>query len=81
MKLFQGMARSDYQDVFRALGYFIDENGYTDVRIVESEEGLVFQGRTSKRRNEKDKSEFDTFLITDTEIKDMVRESYKRRGK
>ncbi len=81
MKLFQGIARSDYQDVFRALGFFIDENGYTDVRIVESEDGLVFQGRTSKRRNDKNKSEFDTFLITDAEIKDMVRESYKRRGK
>ena len=41
MKLFRGMKRSDYQDVLRALGNFIDDHGYTDVRIVETEDGLV----------------------------------------
>lgn len=81
MKLFQGLTHSDYQDVLRALGYFIDENGYTDVRIVESENGLVFQGRATKKRDQHTKSSFDTFLITDDELKEMVRGSYKRRGK
>jgi hypothetical protein len=81
MKLFQGLAHSDYQDVLRALGYFIDENGYVDVRIVESDDGLVFQGRSTKRPSHDSKSPFDTFLITDGEIKEMVRGSYKRRTK
>ena len=45
MKLFRGMQRSDYQDVLRALGYFIDDHGYTDVRILETDDGLVLQGR------------------------------------
>ena len=40
MRLFRGLKRSDYQDVLRALGYFIDDHGYTDVRIVETEDGL-----------------------------------------
>ena len=79
MKLFRGMPRSDYQDVLRALGYFIDDNGYVDVRLIESENGLVFQGRKPDRNNPGEQG-FDTFLITDDEIKVMVRDSYRRRG-
>ena len=78
MKLFQGLPRSDYQDVLRALGHFIDDNGYVDVRIVESENGVVFQGRKPEQSRPGEKG-FDTFLITDDEIKQMVRESYHRR--
>jgi hypothetical protein len=78
MKLFTGMSRSDYQDVLRALGYFIDEHGYVDVRIVESENGVVFQGRSPDRKGTGERP-FDTFLITDDEIREMVRESYRRR--
>ena len=79
MKLFRGMKRSDYQDVLRALGYFIDDRGYTDVRIVETEDGVVLQGRVAERREIGDAS-FDTFLITDEDVKVMVRDAFLRRG-
>jgi hypothetical protein len=45
MKLFRGLAKTDYQDVLRAIGLFIDEHGYTDVRTIEIEDGVVLQGR------------------------------------
>ena len=79
MKLFHGMKRSDYQDVMRALGYFIDDHGYSDVRIIETEDGLVLQGRVPERR-EIGESSYDTFLITDEDIKVMVRDAFRRRG-
>ena len=79
MKLFRGMRRSDYQDVMRALGYFIDDHGYSDIRIVETEDGLVLQGRVADRR-EIGESSYDTFLITDEDIKVMVRDAFRRRG-
>jgi hypothetical protein len=79
MKLFSGMSRTDYQDVFRALGRFIDEHGYTDVRIVEIEDGLVLQGRVPDRR-EIGKTSYETFLITDEDLKEMVRDAFTRRG-
>jgi len=79
MKLFRGMKRSDYQDVLRALGSFIDEHGYSDVRIVETEDGLVIQGRVVDRR-EIGESSYDTYLITDDDIKVMVRDAFQRRG-
>ena len=79
MKLFRGMKRSDYQDVLRAVGSFIDEHGYSDVRIVETEDGLVIQGRVVDRR-EIGESSYDTYLITDDDIKVMVRDAFQRRG-
>ena len=79
MKLFRGMKRSDYQDVLRALGYFIDDHGYTDVRIIETEDGVVLQGRVSERR-EIGEASYDTFLITDEDVKVMVRDAFLRRG-
>lgn len=79
MKLFRGMQRSDYQDVLRALGYFIDDHGYTDVRILETDDGLVLQGRVAERRGIGEAS-YDTFLITDEDIKTMVRDAFTRRG-
>ena len=79
MKLFHGLQRSDYQDVLRALGYFIDDHGYSDVRIIETEEGVVVQGRLGDR-NEIGESSYETFLITDEDIKEMVRDSFRRRG-
>jgi hypothetical protein len=79
MRLFRGMKRSDYQDVLRALGSFIDDHGYTDVRIIETEDGLVIQGRVADRR-EIGESSYDTYLITDDDIKVMVRDAFQRRG-
>lgn len=79
MKLFRGMKRSDYQDVLRALGHFIDERGYSDVRIIEIEDGVVVQGRMIDRQQIGEAS-YDTFLITDDDIKVMVRDSFHRRG-
>jgi hypothetical protein len=73
------MKHSDYQDVLRALGYFIDDHGYTDVRIIETEDGLVLQGRVADRAAIGESS-FDTFLITDDDVKVMVRDAFLRRG-
>jgi hypothetical protein len=79
MKLFRGMKRSDYQDVMRALGHFIDDHGYSDIRIIEIEDGLVLQGRVPDRR-EIGEASYDTFLITDDDLKVMVRDAFRRRG-
>jgi hypothetical protein len=73
------MKRSDYQDVLRALGNFIDDHGYSDVRIIETDDGLVLQGRVTDRR-EIGEASFDTYLITDDDIKVMVRDAFQRRG-
>ncbi|ABU58350.1 MULTISPECIES: hypothetical protein [Roseiflexus] len=79
MKLFRGLEKTDYQDVLRAIGLYIDEHGYTDVRIIEIEDGLVLQGRVREKK-EIGTSSYETFLITDDDLKEMVRTAAERRG-
>ena len=79
MKLFHATQRSDYQDVLRTIGALIDERGFTDVRIIETEDGLVLQGRVESRIT-LGESAYDTYLITDDDIKAMVHDAFQRRG-
>ena len=42
-------------------------------------DGVVLQGRVPDRR-ELGESSYDTYLITDDDIKTMVRDAFQRRG-
>ncbi len=82
MKLFDGLSKTDYQDVLRALGRYIDLNNYIDIRIVETEEGVIFQGRPSPRSGRvKPGPQFETFLITDDDLRALLQDAYDQRGK
>jgi len=45
MRLFEGLPHSDYQDILRALGRYLDARDATEVRLLEREEGLLVQAR------------------------------------
>lgn len=81
MKLFNGVSQTDYQDILRALGRFIDAKQYVAIRIVETEEGLIFQGRPSPRSGKaKPGPQMETYLITDDDLQELLREAYAQRG-
>ncbi len=80
MRLFEGVSQTDYQDILRALGRFIDMNNYVDIRIIEAEDGLIFQGRTRGGRV-RPGTHFETFLITDEDLQKLLHEAYDQRGK
>lgn len=81
MKLFNGLSKTDYQDVLRALGRFIDLNNYIDIRILETEDGLIFQGRPSPKSTKvKPGPQFETYLITDEDLRQLLQEAYQQRG-
>ena len=82
MKLFEGLSTTDYQDVLRALGRFIDTNRYKDIRIFETEDGVIFQGRPSHSSGRvRPGPQFDTFLITDQDLRQLLQDAYAQRGK
>ncbi len=82
MKLFEGVSQTDYQDVLRALGRFIDANEYIGIRIIETEDGLIFQGRRSPRSGRtKPGPQIETYLITDDDLRNLLHEAYEQRGK
>ena len=81
MKLFDGVSQTDYQDILRALGRFIDANNYVGIRIIETEDGLIFQGRPSPRSGKiKPGPQIETYLITDADLQQLLREAYAQRG-
>jgi hypothetical protein len=81
MRLFQGMGKTDYQDLLRAIGHYIDQHGFTCIRLVETEEGLILQGRVSPQGEIRGEKKTETYLLTPADIEEMVKEAYSRRGK
>ena len=79
-KLFHGINRTDYQDVLRTIGHYIDQHGFSGIRLLETEDGLILQGKvgSGKPRGEK---KTETYLLTVRDIKDLMREAYTRRGR
>jgi hypothetical protein len=77
MRLFSGLPKTDYQDVLRVLGRFIDERGYRNVRIIENEEGLLVQ--VTRPGDGKVSTSYETFLLTDDAIQQLLTRAYGRR--
>ncbi|MFQ5945042.1 MAG: hypothetical protein ACE5NC_02175 [Anaerolineae bacterium] len=76
MALSRGLRKSDYQDILRTVGHYIDNQRFTHIRLIETEEGVILQGRPSgaaARRAE-------TYLLTLQEIREMRQDAYQRRG-
>ena len=74
MKLFNGISRTDYQDLFRAIGLMLDDKGLRDIRIWEHADGLIVQGCRAGE------STFESTLLTDEDLSELLVESYGRRS-
>jgi hypothetical protein len=78
MKLFVGLDRTEYQDVLRALGLYLDDNGYANIRILETEEGLVVQG-TRRQPDGSYSSTHESYLFNEQDLQDILQRAYQRR--
>jgi len=78
MKLFIGLDRSDYQDVLRALGLYIDDHRYTNVRIFETEDGIVLQG-VPLHEDGTHAQTHESYLFTEEDIRVLLQAAYDRR--
>jgi len=80
MKLFEGMGKTDYQDVLRALGRLIDEYGYRDIRLIETSDGLILQGcPRSTSSDTANGGGYVTTFFTDQDVQTILAESYRLR--
>jgi len=77
VRIFSGLDQTDYQDALRAIGSLLDANGYHDLRLWEREDGLIIQVRA---RDEGNAGHYQTFLLTDDDIRHLLNEAYLRRG-
>ena len=73
MKLFDGISRTDYQDLFRAIGLMLDQRNMRDIRIWEHADGLVIQGCPPGGAT------YQTIALTDDDLNSLLRSAYDRR--
>lgn len=44
MRIYEGSARQDFEEVFRSIGAFLDQRGMREVLLVEAPDGFIVQG-------------------------------------
>lgn len=70
-----------YAKVLRALGRYIDENGLTNVRVIESSEGLVLQAYSTEERGKQGQLKPPTtYLLGEEEILELLKQGFELRG-
>jgi hypothetical protein len=77
VKLFHGLPKTDYQDVLRLIGLLLDERGYRNFRLIEHEDGIIFQGIPPS--DGRTTTHYETFLLTDEDLEERLRTTYRRR--
>jgi len=77
MHLFDGLAHTDYQDLFRALGAECDRTGIRDLRLIETDDGLLVQYRIMDQLT----SGFQLTHYDDDTLLTLLQEAYTRRGR
>jgi hypothetical protein len=76
-----GTRRTRYEDTFRALGHYCDEQNFTHVSIIETPEGLLIKGYALSQRTTAYQLEPLNFLFSNEDIDVLLEEAVERRGK
>ncbi len=76
MRLFDGLARTDYQDLFRALGAECDRAGLRDLRLIETSDGLLLHSRVAGRLTQGSQLRH----YDDDALLALLQDAYTRRG-
>lgn len=74
-----GRYRFRYEDVFRALGNYIDANLFKDVTILETPEGFLIKGRVIQEIASGWTAQSQTYLFTNEDLDAILEEAYGRR--
>ena len=78
MRIFAGLSKTDYEEVFRAIGALVDERGWRNITVMKVDEGLVLQVSPSPSYKEGAPG-LETYLLTDGDVERVMREALLRR--
>jgi hypothetical protein len=67
-----------YSEILRVVGSYIERAHLAEVRILETEEGLILQGLVTQGERE---GERDTYQLTTDDINALLTDAYAQRGK
>jgi hypothetical protein len=76
MKLFAGLATTDYQDILRAVGLLVDQQHLRDIRLWEHEDGIIVQGRS----RDDESARYESILLSDDDLQTLLEDAYRRRN-
>jgi hypothetical protein len=86
MRIYEGSARQDFEEVFRSIGAFLDQRGMKDVLLLEAPDGFIVQGLVTSGGSTGTWSESvgtqtkETLTFLDDDIARFMDEAGARRG-
>jgi hypothetical protein len=86
MRIYEGSARQDFEEVFRSIGAFLDQRGMKDVLLLEAPDGFIVQGLVTSQGSTGTWSESvgmqtkETLTFLDDDIARFMEEAGARRG-
>jgi hypothetical protein len=76
MELFDGLDHTDYQDVLRAVGHYLDQHRLREVRLLEVDRGVLVQGVVVAPSGERVPR---SVLFPTAHLRDLLQAAYERR--
>jgi len=86
MRIYEGSARQDFEEVFRSIGAFLDQRGMKDVLLLEAPDGFIVQGlvvtgaSTGTWSDTVGTQSKETLTFLDDDIARFMEEAGARRG-
>ncbi len=67
-----------YSEILRAIGQYVDRNNLSEIRILETDEGIVMQGLVMQGDKVGERM---TYEVSVEDIQDLFHDSYAQRGR
>ncbi|HET9851545.1 MAG TPA: hypothetical protein VFP56_03445 [Candidatus Limnocylindrales bacterium] len=86
MRIYEGSARQDWEEVLRSIGAYVDEHGMRGLVILETDTGLIVQGTSvstaagSAWGESMGQARRETLMLDDEQIGAFIDEGLARRG-
>ncbi len=74
----RGSINMSYSQILRTIGAYIDNAVLSEVRIVETDEGLILQGLVMQGERA---GQRDTYQLTTEDVENLVHDAFAQRGK
>jgi len=84
MRIYDGSPRQDFEEVFRSIGTYLDDAGWREVLLLETDDGFILQGLVIEDAGNWSealaKVRKQTLVLKDDELSTFMDESVARRG-
>ncbi len=74
----RGQAPLTYSEVLRVIGAYIDSAKLSDIRVLETDEGMILQGRQTQGEGA---GQSETYQLTKEDIETLLADAKAQRGK